>query len=115
MGDKDAANGDKTHTVYGKDGLIVNDKDGKEAVSLKVANGQDGNAQSATLTFAKGADGKSGTGVITGLADLADDADGTSATNKNHVDGKVSDLNTTARLILIEVRKSGERQRRKIP
>ncbi|WP_218637828.1 YadA-like family protein [Histophilus somni] len=111
VGDKEAANGDKTHTVYGKDGLTVKGKDSsKEVVSLKVADGENsqgnngGNGQSATLAFAKigngsgagtGADAKgTGTGKITGLADIKpDEKDGTLATNKNYVDGKVSDLN----------------------
>ncbi|WP_249961558.1 YadA-like family protein [Histophilus somni] len=111
VGNKEAANGDKTHTVYGKNGLTVKGKDGsKEVVSLKVADGENsqgnngGNGQSATLAFAKigngsgagtGADAKgTGTGKITGLADIKpDEKDGTLAANKNYVDEKVSDLN----------------------
>ncbi|QEH21644.1 hypothetical protein FWK55_05360 [Histophilus somni] len=42
----------------------------------------------------KKTDGQStGTGTITGLKDLADNADGTSATNKNYVDEQVKNLN----------------------
>ncbi|WP_178384938.1 YadA C-terminal domain-containing protein, partial [Histophilus somni] len=70
-------------------------KAGKDVVSLKVADGEDGqDGKGATLAFAKGTDGKSGTGVITGLKDLDATADGSSAANKNYVDEKVSDLDS---------------------
>ncbi|ARU64558.1 hypothetical protein BTV20_03140 [Histophilus somni] len=51
--------------------------------------------QGPSIAFStKGTDGKKiRSGKITGLADLTDTSDGTSATNKNYVDGKVSDLN----------------------
>ncbi|SUB34685.1 autotransporter adhesin [[Pasteurella] mairii] len=86
VGDKNS-DADKTHTVYGKDGLTISGKDGKNAVSLttKNENGKD----AATLEFAKDKDGKAGTGAITGLKDLADNADGSSATNKNYVDNQL--------------------------
>ncbi|WP_256692800.1 YadA-like family protein [Histophilus somni] len=95
VGDKDATNGDKTHTVYGKDGLTVKGKDGStEAISLKVTKDKDGKGkekEKATLSFGKGADGKY-IGAITGLADLADGADGSSVANKNYVDTEVKKL-----------------------
>ncbi|SUB33070.1 autotransporter adhesin [[Pasteurella] mairii] len=87
VGDKDASNGDKTHATYGKNGLTINGKDGESAVSLTTKN--DNGKDAATLAFAKDKDGKSGTGAITGLKDLADDADGSSATNKNYVDNQL--------------------------
>ncbi|MDY4280169.1 MAG: hypothetical protein SOX56_03680, partial [[Pasteurella] mairii] len=85
VGDKNASNGDKTHSVYGKDGLTIHGKDGESAVSLTTKN--DNGKDAATLAFAK--DGDKGTGTITGLKDLADDADGSSATNKNYVDNQL--------------------------
>ncbi|MFZ7174817.1 hypothetical protein ACLSYX_08370 [[Pasteurella] aerogenes] len=87
IGDKNASNGDKTHTVYGKDGLTISGKNGKSAVSLTTKN--DNSKEAATLEFAKDKDGKAGTGAITGLKDLADNADGSSATNKNYVDNQL--------------------------
>ncbi|WP_210726410.1 YadA-like family protein [Histophilus somni] len=87
----DATNGDKTHTVYGKDGLTVHSKDGKSAVSLKVADGKDGKAQSATLEFSKGDDDK-GTGSIKGLKDLDKNSTGDMAANKNYVDEKFGEV-----------------------
>ncbi|WP_249960688.1 YadA-like family protein [Histophilus somni] len=88
--------GDKTHAVYGKTGFSVKGKDASsEIVSLKVADGENGqDGKGATLAFAKGADGKSGTGTITGLKDLDATSDGSSAANKNYVDEKVSDLDS---------------------
>ncbi|WP_249961356.1 YadA-like family protein [Histophilus somni] len=80
---------DKSNTHYGKDGMTVKGKDGKDAVSLKMS---EKNGKSVpTLEFAKVADGK-GTGAITGVADLTEDADGTSVANKNYVDEKVKSL-----------------------
>ncbi|TFI32335.1 YadA C-terminal domain-containing protein, partial [Histophilus somni] len=52
--------------------------------------------QGPSIAFStKNTDGKKiGSGKITGLADIKEgESDGTSATNKNYVDGKVSDLN----------------------
>uniref|UniRef100_Q0I2H0 Autotransporter adhesin n=1 Tax=Histophilus somni (strain 129Pt) TaxID=205914 RepID=Q0I2H0_HISS1 len=89
VGDKDATNGDKTHAVYGKDGLTVHGKDGKSAVSLKMKMSEKNGKSVPTLEFAKGADDK-GTGVITGLADLTKDSDGTSVANKNYVDTQLT-------------------------
>ncbi|WP_249963704.1 YadA-like family protein [Histophilus somni] len=95
IGDNGDTSSNKTHTVYDKDGLAVHGKDGKNAVSLKVADGENGqDGKGATLAFAKGTDGKLGTGEITGLKDLTEEADGSSAVNKNYVDGKVSDLDS---------------------
>ncbi|WP_075291764.1 YadA-like family protein [Histophilus somni] len=84
------------HTTEVKAGEVaIKDKAGKDVVSLKVADGEDGqDGKGATLAFAKGTDGKSGTGVITGLKDLDATADGSSAANKNYVDEKVSDLDS---------------------
>ncbi|OZN24036.1 hypothetical protein CFY87_11300, partial [Actinobacillus seminis] len=85
VGDDKSANGDKTHTTYGKNGLTIHGKDGKSAVSLTTKN--ESGKDAATLAFAK--DGQSGTGAITGLKDLEDNADGSSATNKNYVDNQL--------------------------
>ncbi|QQF90268.1 hypothetical protein JFL57_05795 [Histophilus somni] len=84
------------HTTEVKAGEVaIKDKSGQEIVSLKVAEGENGqDGKGATLAFAKGTDGKSGTGVITGLKDLDATADGSSAANKNYVDEKVSDLDS---------------------
>ncbi|THA21261.1 hypothetical protein E5361_07005 [Histophilus somni] len=74
--------------------IAIKDKVGKDVVSLKVAEGENGqDGKGATLAFAKGADDK-GTGTITGLKDLDATSDGTSAANKNYVDEKVSDLDS---------------------
>ncbi|MFY1028375.1 hypothetical protein ACE4RU_11885, partial [Actinobacillus seminis] len=83
-------NTDKTHTVYGKNGVTVHGKDGKSAVSLTTKN--ENGKETATLVFGKGADGKY-IGAITGLADLDDKADGSSVANKNYVDDKVQSIN----------------------
>ncbi|MFD0965601.1 YadA-like family protein [Seminibacterium arietis] len=85
VGDSDSKSGDKTNTTYAKNGLTVHGKDGKEAVSLTTTH-KDGK-DTATLAFAK--DGDKATGVITGLKDLDDKADGSSAANKNYVDSKL--------------------------
>ncbi|WP_075321703.1 YadA-like family protein [Histophilus somni] len=69
--------------------ISLKDKEGtKDLVTLSAGNGTEG----PTLKFAKGADNQSGTGAITGLKDLDDNADGTSAVNKNYVDEKVKSL-----------------------
>ncbi|WP_168693926.1 hypothetical protein, partial [Histophilus somni] len=80
------SNGKNTTEVKAGE-VAIKDKAGKDVVSLKVADGEDGqDGKGATLAFAKGTDGKSGTGVITGLKDLDATADGSSAANKNYVD-----------------------------
>ncbi|OZN24086.1 hypothetical protein CFY87_10810, partial [Actinobacillus seminis] len=85
-----------THQTEVKAGEVaIKDKSAQEIVSLKVADGENGqDGKGATLAFAKGTDGKSGTGTITGLKDLDATSDGTSAANKNYVDEKVSDLDS---------------------
>ncbi|WP_075321876.1 YadA-like family protein [Histophilus somni] len=88
VGDKDATNDDKTHTVYGKDGLTVHGKDGKSAVSLKVKN--ENGKGTATLEFSK--DDEKGTGAITGLKDLDEKSTGDMAANKNYVDTKFGEV-----------------------
>ncbi|TDF37845.1 hypothetical protein E1290_07530 [Histophilus somni] len=69
--------------------IALKGKDGQSAVSLKVEE-KDGK-NTATLAFAK--NGNSGTGVITGLADLTDSSDASSAANKKYVDDKVQSIN----------------------
>lgn len=92
VGDEQGTNGsDKNHTVYGKNGLTVYGKDGQSAVSLTTKN--ENGKEAATLAFAKEADNKTGTGVITGLADLTDSSDASSAANKKYVDDKVQSIN----------------------
>ncbi|THA44659.1 hypothetical protein E5429_05040 [Histophilus somni] len=82
------------HTTEVKAGEVaIKDKSGQEIVSLKVAEGENGqDGKGATLAFAK--DGENGTGVIMGLKDLDATADGSSAANKNYVDEKMSDLDS---------------------
>ncbi|NBI42747.1 hypothetical protein GVX76_04465 [[Haemophilus] felis] len=68
--------------------LAFVDKNVKEAVTV--------DAEKRTISFAKddattATDGRNGTGSITGLKDLDDNSDGTSATNKNYVDDKLAD------------------------
>uniref|UniRef100_Q0I550 Uncharacterized protein n=1 Tax=Histophilus somni (strain 129Pt) TaxID=205914 RepID=Q0I550_HISS1 len=85
---------DQSNTHYGKDGMTVKDKDGKDAVSLKMKMSEKNGKSVPTLEFAKGADGKSGTGTITGLADIKpDETDGSLVANKNYVDEKVESIN----------------------
>ncbi len=92
VGDEQGANGsDKTHTVYGKNGVTVYGKDGQSAVSLTTKNENGKDTATATLAFAKNEN--SGTGVITGLADLTDSSDASSAANKKYVDDKVQSIN----------------------
>ncbi|NBI12093.1 hypothetical protein GVX81_00315 [[Haemophilus] felis] len=117
--DTTAQDADKTSTEVSKAGVTVNGKDGKSDVEIKAGTdnkapaitlnndgaasititagqpaGQSGTpaATNPKIEFATtGTDAnKKGTGSITGLADLADDADGTSATNKNYVDDKLA-------------------------
>ncbi|NBI39929.1 hypothetical protein GVX86_00230 [[Haemophilus] felis] len=68
--------------------LAFVDKNLKEAVTV--------DAEKRTISFAKddattATDGRNGTGSITGLKDLDDNSDGTSAANKNYVDDKLAD------------------------
>ncbi|OZN25118.1 hypothetical protein CFY87_05250 [Actinobacillus seminis] len=103
-------NTDKTHTVYGKNGVTVHGKDGKSAVSLTTKN--ENGKETATLAFSKGADGKY-IGAITGLADLDDKSDGSSVANKNYVDDKVQSINGNRPFVYyLDGKKSGERARR---
>ncbi|WP_249963457.1 YadA-like family protein [Histophilus somni] len=88
VGDSSLNATDKTHTVYGKDGLTVHGKDVKDAISLKVTKDKD-SKETATLAFGKDANGKY-IGAITGLADLDDKADGSSVANKNYVDTQLT-------------------------
>ncbi|TDF37033.1 hypothetical protein E2R48_10050, partial [Histophilus somni] len=73
------------HTTEVKAGEIaIKDKVGQDVVSLKVAEGENGqDGKGATLAFTT--DGENGTGVIMGLKDLDATADGSSAANKNYV------------------------------
>uniref|UniRef100_Q0I4Z9 Autotransporter adhesin n=1 Tax=Histophilus somni (strain 129Pt) TaxID=205914 RepID=Q0I4Z9_HISS1 len=81
------SNGKNTTEVKAGE-IAIKDKVGQNVVSLKVAEGEDGqDGKGATLAFAKGTDSKSGTGTIKGLADIKpDETDGSLAVNKNYVD-----------------------------
>ncbi|MDG6230646.1 YadA-like family protein [Glaesserella parasuis] len=86
-------------TVINKDGLTVKGANDSTLVSLT------DNAGTPTLEFAK--NGAAGTGVITGLKDLTDNADGSSATNKNYVDTKLSALTNTGFVVGSDKAKNG--------
>ncbi|MDO9782044.1 YadA-like family protein [Glaesserella parasuis] len=86
-------------TVIDKDGLTVKGANNSTLVSLTDKAG------TPTLEFAK--NGTDGTGVITGLKDLADNADGSSATNKNYVDTKLSALTNTGFVVGSDKAKNG--------
>ncbi|MDG6308671.1 YadA-like family protein [Glaesserella parasuis] len=86
-------------TVINKDGLTVKGANDSTLVSLT------DNAGTPTLEFAK--NGTVGTGVITGLKDLTDNADGSSATNKNYVDTKLSALTNTGFVVGSDKAKNG--------
>ncbi|KEZ22976.1 Adhesin yadA precursor [Glaesserella parasuis] len=86
-------------TVINKDGLTVKGANDSTLVSLTDKTG------TPTLEFAK--NGAAGTGVITGLKDLTDNADGSSATNKNYVDTKLSALTNTGFVVGSDKAKNG--------
>ncbi|MDO9796368.1 YadA-like family protein [Glaesserella parasuis] len=86
-------------TVINKDGLMVKGANDSTLVSLTDKAG------TPTLEFAK--NGTAGTGVITGLKDLTDNADGSSATNKNYVDTKLSALTNTGFVVGSDKAKNG--------
>ncbi|MDO9766490.1 YadA-like family protein [Glaesserella parasuis] len=86
-------------TVINKDGLTVKGANDSTLVSLTDKAG------TPTLEFAK--NGTAGTGVITGLKDLTDNADGSSATNKNYVDTKLSALTNTGFVVGSDKAKNG--------